>query len=115
MFGRNPGGNDDDGQAPPSEMPKPMAPIPMPTIRTFKVLRRDIPESYESSDPLWETIVVNAHALAVADSDRTVFQTWRIDPVLGPQLQVSRILTGVVDAEDVTPAPVADEPSRIIH
>jgi hypothetical protein len=105
MFGHN-----QPPQGPPSEAPQQaQGPMPMPALRTFKVTRTgewDVPV---------EAIYINAHGLAVADDNRTVFQTWRIDPVIGPQFGVSRILTSVIDVEDVTPAPVADEPSRIIH
>ena len=80
----------------------------LPILRTFRVSLRAI----DPNTPGLEVLTVYAHGIMVSEGDRTIFQTWRLDPVLGPQLQVSRILVNVVDLEDVTPE-VSD--SRILH
>ena len=80
----------------------------LPALRTFRVTRKVL---NTRSDGL-EIIAVYAHGIMVSEGNRTIFQAWRLDPVLGPQLQVSRILVSVVDLEDVTPE-VSD--SRILH
>lgn len=103
MFNRN---NDNSNQsAPPPGLPP--GPIPMPTIRVFEVTR------YSEDGNDLEKFKVHAHAVAIGDNNRTVFQTWKIDPVIGPQLQVTRIMIDVLEVEDVTLAPVED--NRIIH
>ena len=83
----------------------------LPALRTFRVTRYVFSKASDE-DPDEETLLLNAHGIMVSEGDRTIFQTWRLDPVLGPQLQVSRILVSVVDLEDVTPE-VSD--SRILH
>ena len=85
----------------------PEQPPVLPALRTFKVTRAEW-----SREDVYEVIVVHAHGIMVSEGDRTIFQTWRLDPVLGPQLQVSRILVCVVDLEDVTPEVSG---SRILH
>jgi hypothetical protein len=107
MFNRSSGDNSGPPPTPQADGPGPM---PMPTIRVFKVVRRS---GYtEDGGDVLETLTVSGHALAVADDNRTVFQTWRIDPVIGPQLQVTRVMTHIIDVEDVTPS--VAEPSRLI-
>ena len=87
------------------------APV-LPALRIFRVMRVSLQEDASGENSNLETITVYAHGIMVSEGDRTIFQTWRLDPVLGPQLQVSRILVNVVDLEDVTPE-ASD--SRILH
>jgi len=95
----------------------------MPYLRTFRIIRWAHGVNVEPGT--FETIEVQGHAIAVADDDRTVIQRWKyIHPALPPQQMVVRVLTGVIDLEDVSPktpvelemdAQAAAEPSRIIH
>jgi hypothetical protein len=88
MFGRN--------DAPPPENPPAEEPrINLPVLRTFKVLRLK-PGTGEL-----ETITVYAHKIALADDDRTIFQTYVINPPLGVELLVNRILVHVRELEEV--------------
>lgn len=111
MFGRNP---EQPPQGPPPEeqgQQVNLNDLPKPRMRTFRV------QSEDTFGNLVETII-NAHTLAIAEDNRTVFQTYVVDEVLSMmnrlpfQLQVTRVMTRVIEVEDVTPA---DEPSRIIH
>lgn len=111
MFGRNP---EQPPQGPPPDeqgQQVNLNDLPKPRMRTFRVQHED-----EFGNQI-ETLV-NAHVLAIAEDNRTVFQTYVVDEVLSMinrlpfQLQVTRVMTGVIGVEDVTPA---GEPSRIIH
>jgi hypothetical protein len=87
------------------EQPRQPEQPPTPTLRTFAVRR------YNEETDQYESLTVRAHAVAIADGDRTVFQTWRIDPALGPQLQVSMLLKGIMDLDEVA----VTEPSRLVQ
>jgi hypothetical protein len=88
---------------------------PLPALRTFRVTRWvPMPGGVPAT---FEVLTVLAHAVALGDNDRTVFQVWTIDPrvghILGPQLLVSRMMTDVIEIEEVF-VPIA-ESSRIIN
>lgn len=111
MFGKQ---NGSPPEPPPGQAPIIGAPgtQPMPTLRTFRVLR-PVPTNHEEIET--EILTLTCHAIAIGDDGRTVAQTWRIDPVLGPQLQVTRILVDCLDVEDVTPPAMQDAESCIVH
>ncbi len=102
MFGR-----EDGPSAPPPHEPTPMEQFQavVPPMKTMKVLRA-VPaqsrESFQKDGQLFETIYVTCHAIGVSDDDRTVFQVWRLNALAGPHLEVVRLLTGVVDVEEMT-------------
>lgn len=91
MFGRN-------DAPPPTNPPAEEQPrITLPAIRTFKVTRL----KPGTAPGELETITVLAHKIALADDDRTIFQVYAINPPLGVELLVNRILVHVVDLEEV--------------
>ncbi len=72
-----------------------------PPLKTFRVTRHRLPSNDVQDSPL-ESLYVQAHAIGVSDDNRTVFQVWRWNPLAGPHLEVVRLLTGIVDVEEIS-------------
>ena len=88
---------------PPSDQQIALADLPKPRLRNFRVRYTDFNTGEE------QVAIISAHTITIADDNRTVFQTYVVDEVLSMmnrqpfQLQVTRVMTGVIDVEDVTP------------
>lgn len=67
-----------------------------PMLRTIRV-RRWSPDTDEM-----ETITLNCHTIGMTQTGGIIFQTWRIDPVVGPIQEATRGFADYIDFEDIT-------------
>lgn len=105
-------GEDEPTQEPQGDEPRQFR---LPQLHQWRVTRKQLnPE--QPAEGSWrdvlEEFIVSAHTIAhTSGTNALIFQTFYVDPALGPTPLPTRSFAEYYDYELITPA----EPSRIIH